>query len=150
MLFRNAFGNLRTLLEQVATHPAMEHYFSHVRNEREDPVTGRIPDENFARKVMQLFSIGLWQLNPDGTRRRDGSGNFIPTYTQEECLGWPACSTAALMDRLNLLLTAGRMTPATRQVIINAINEVPASSASRRAHMAVTLTMISPEFIVQK
>lgn len=399
MLSRNAFGNFRTLLEQVATHPAMGHYLSHFRNEREDPATGRIPDENFAREVMQLFSIGLWQLNPDGTRRRDASGNFIPTYTQDDVsglarvfTGWswggPDRSTsrwhgwtggqnwqaqmqnypdfhsnsekrflgvaipantsgeqslrialdtlfnhpnvgpfigrqliqrfvtsnpspayvgrvtaafnnngqgvrgdmravlravlldpearsttvvngaswgklrepmvrfanwmrafdarsqhgayriwnlednvsslgqnplrapsvfnwfrpdyappgqvlnqglvapefqithdttvtgyanfvamtverghgagtaivrgnyaaeealagnpAALMDRLNLLLTAGRMTPATRQIIINAINEVPASSASRRVHMAVSLTMISPEFIVQK
>jgi hypothetical protein len=54
------------------------------------------------------------------------------------------------MDRLNVLLTAGRMTPATRQIIINAINEVPASQANRRVLMAVSLTMISPEFIVQK
>ena len=87
MLARNAFGNFRQLLEQVATHPAMGHYLSHFRNEREDPATGRLPDENFAREVMQLFTIGLWQLNPDGTRRRDASGNFIPTYTQDDVSG---------------------------------------------------------------
>ncbi len=87
MLARNAFGNFRQLLEQVATHPAMGHYLSHFRNEREDPVTGRIPDENFAREVMQLFSIGLWQLNPDGTRRRDANGNYIPTYFQDDVSG---------------------------------------------------------------
>ncbi|MDM7950757.1 DUF1800 domain-containing protein [Hydrogenophaga sp.] len=87
MLSRNAFGNFRQLLEQVATHPAMGQYLSHFRNEREDPVTGRIPDENFAREVMQLFTIGLWQLNVDGTRRRDGSGNFIPTYIQDDVSG---------------------------------------------------------------
>ena len=87
MLARNAFGNFRQLLEQVATHPAMGHYLSHFRNEREDPTTGRIPDENFAREVMQLFSIGLWQLNPDGTRRRDANGNFIPTYMQDDVSG---------------------------------------------------------------
>lgn len=87
MLSRNAFGNFRQLLEQVATHPAMGHYLTHFRNEREDPVTGRIPDENFAREVMQLFTIGLWQLNVDGTRRRDGSGNFIPTYNQDDVSG---------------------------------------------------------------
>lgn len=56
----------------------------------------------------------------------------------------------ALMDRLNLLLTAGRMTPATRQIIIDAINEVPASDAATRVRLAITMTMISPEFIVQK
>lgn len=87
MLSRNAFGNFRQLLEQVATHPAMGHYLSHFRNEREDPVTGRIPDENFAREVMQLFSIGLWQLNPDGSRQRDANGNFIPTYGQADVSG---------------------------------------------------------------
>jgi uncharacterized protein (DUF1800 family) len=65
MLSRNAFGNFRTLLEQVATHPAMGHYLSHFRNEKEDQVTGRVPDENFAREVMQLFTIGLWELNEE-------------------------------------------------------------------------------------
>jgi uncharacterized protein (DUF1800 family) len=87
MLSRNAFGNFRQLLEQVSTHPAMGHYLSHIRNEKEDPATGRIPDENYAREVMQLFSIGLWELNQDGTRRRDSSGNFIPTYVQADVSG---------------------------------------------------------------
>jgi uncharacterized protein (DUF1800 family) len=87
MLSRNAFGNFRTLLEQVATHPAMGHYLSHFRNEKEDQVTGRVPDENFAREVMQLFTIGLWELNEDGTRRRDPGGNFIPTYNQDDVAG---------------------------------------------------------------
>jgi uncharacterized protein (DUF1800 family) len=87
MLSRNAFGNFRQLLEQVSTHPAMGKYLSHFANEREDVATGRIPDENYAREVMQLFSIGLWQLNPDGTRRRDGANNFIPTYNQNDVSG---------------------------------------------------------------
>lgn len=87
MLSRNAFGNYRQLLEQVATHPSMGHYLSHFRSEKEDPTTGRLPDENFAREVMQLFTIGLWQLNPDGTRRLDGGGNPIPTYGQSDVSG---------------------------------------------------------------
>jgi uncharacterized protein (DUF1800 family) len=87
MLSRNAFGNYRTLLEQVSTHPAMGHYLSHFRNEREDAATGRIPDENYAREVMQLFSIGLWELNPDGSRRVDAGGAFIPTYRQADVSG---------------------------------------------------------------
>jgi uncharacterized protein (DUF1800 family) len=87
MLSRNAFGNFRTLLEQVATHPAMGHYLSHFRNEKEDRVTGRVPDENFAREVMQLFTIGLWELNEDGTRRGGTSDNFIPTYNQDDVAG---------------------------------------------------------------
>lgn len=87
MLSRNAFGNFRTLLEQVSTHPTMAHYLSHMRNQKEDPTTGRIPDENYAREVMQLFSIGLWQLNADGTRKTDGSGSPIPTYGQDDVMG---------------------------------------------------------------
>ena len=70
-LAKHAFGNYRELLQAVALHPAMGRYLSHLGNLKEDPATGRLPDENFAREVMQLFSIGLWQLNPDGTRRKD-------------------------------------------------------------------------------
>ncbi len=87
MLGRLCFGNFRDLVQGVALHPTMGHYLSHLRNQKEDPATGRIPDENFAREVMQLFSIGLWELNDDGTRRRDGHGADIPTYGQAEIGG---------------------------------------------------------------
>ncbi len=87
MLSRNAFGNFRTLLEQVSTHPTMAHYLSHMKNQKEDSVTGRIPDENYAREVMQLFTIGLWQLNPDGSRKKDGNGRDIPTFEQADVMG---------------------------------------------------------------
>lgn len=87
MLARNAFGNFRTLLEQVSTHPTMGSYLSHLKNEKEDLTTGRIPDENYAREVMQLFTIGLWQLNPDGSRKKDGNGRDIPTFNQADVMG---------------------------------------------------------------
>lgn len=87
MLSRNAFGNFRTLLSDVSMHPTMAHYLSHFRNEKEDPVTGRIPDENYAREVMQLFTIGLWQLNEDGSRKLDSNGQAIPTFTQADVMG---------------------------------------------------------------
>jgi uncharacterized protein (DUF1800 family) len=87
MLSRNAFGNFRTLIEQVATHPTMAHYLSHMKNQKEDATTGRLPDENFARELMQLFTIGLWQLDEDGTRRKDASGRDIPTYGQADVMG---------------------------------------------------------------
>ncbi|MEY4752917.1 MAG: hypothetical protein RJA44_592 [Pseudomonadota bacterium] len=86
MLARNAFGNYRNLLEGVARSPAMGLYLSHLRNQKED-ATGRLPDENFAREVMQLFSIGLWQLNPDGSRQLDAQGRPIPSYTQADVMG---------------------------------------------------------------
>ncbi len=65
----------------------MGFFLTYNRNEREDPASGRIPDENYAREVMQLFTIGLSELNPDGTFRLDGSGNRIPTYGQAEIAG---------------------------------------------------------------
>jgi uncharacterized protein (DUF1800 family) len=80
MLVRDSFGNFRTLLQDVATHPAMGMYLSHLKNRKEDPSTGRVPDQNFAREVMQLFSIGLVQLNNDGTAKVDGSGKPVETY----------------------------------------------------------------------
>ena len=84
MLGNNAFGNYRTLLEQVALHPMMGRYLTHLANQKEDAATGRKPDENFAREVLQLMSIGTYQLNPDGTPKRDGAGATIPTYTADD------------------------------------------------------------------
>jgi uncharacterized protein (DUF1800 family) len=87
MLGRNAFGNFRTLLEEVSTHGMMGVYLSHRANPKEDPVKGTSPDENYAREVMQLFTIGLLQLNTDGTPKRDGAGNTIPTYDNSDVAG---------------------------------------------------------------
>jgi uncharacterized protein (DUF1800 family) len=79
MLTRNAFGNYRDLLREVTLHPMMGIYLSHLRNRKEDPATNRIPDQNYAREVMQLFSIGLYQLNPDGTLVLN-NGQPVETY----------------------------------------------------------------------
>lgn len=87
VLAENAFGNYRTLLEKVTLSPAMGQWLSHIGNQKEDIATGRLPDENYAREVMQLFSIGLWQLNADGSRKLDSNNQPIPTYTQEEIRG---------------------------------------------------------------
>lgn len=78
---RRAFGNYRTLLRDVALHPAMGLYLSHLANRKEDEVAGRTPDENFARELMQLFSIGTVRLNPDGTVKLNAAGQPIEAYT---------------------------------------------------------------------
>jgi uncharacterized protein (DUF1800 family) len=80
MLLANAFGNYRDLLFNVGMHPAMGVYLSAMQNEKGNPALGTFADENYAREVMQLFSIGIWQLNPDGTQTLDGNGQPIPTY----------------------------------------------------------------------
>ncbi|NRF69635.1 DUF1800 domain-containing protein [Aquincola sp. S2] len=87
MLGAHAFGNYRQLLEAVSLHPMMGVYLSHLHNQKADPQTGRVPDENFAREVMQLFSIGLVRLNVDGTMPRDSAGQPLPTYTGADIAG---------------------------------------------------------------
>jgi uncharacterized protein (DUF1800 family) len=82
VLAENAFGNYRELLEEVTLHPAMGVYLSMLGNEKPDPVNNIRPDENYAREVMQLFSIGLVELNIDGTEKLD-QGQPIPTYSQD-------------------------------------------------------------------
>ena len=83
LLASHAFGNYRALLEAVTLSPAMGNYLNTAGNQKEDPATGRVPDENYAREVMQLFSIGLVELNDDGTPRLDAQGRPIETYTQD-------------------------------------------------------------------
>lgn len=87
LLGKNSFGNYRTLLEEVARHPAMGTYLSHLHNQKEDAALGRVPDENFAREVMQLFSIGLYQLNSDGSVKKDANGKPLETYSAEDIAG---------------------------------------------------------------
>jgi uncharacterized protein (DUF1800 family) len=83
-LVSNAFGNFRTLLEDITLNPAMGYFLNTKGNQKEDTSTGRVPDENYGREVMQLFSIGLYQLNLDGTEKLDGNGKKIETYTQND------------------------------------------------------------------
>ncbi len=83
VLARNAFGNYRDLLEEVTLHPAMGVYLSMLGNEKPNPALNIRPDENYARELMQLFSIGLVELNLDGTERLDANNQPIPTYDQE-------------------------------------------------------------------
>ena len=81
-LAQNAFGNFRTLMEDVTLHPAMGVYLSMLGNQKPDALRNIRPDENYARELMQLFTVGLVELNLDGSVRRDGQGNAIPTYDQ--------------------------------------------------------------------
>ncbi len=84
LLLKHAFGNYRDLLYDVTLHPAMGFFLSHLNNPKSDPTNNIRPDENYAREVMQLFSIGLFELNLDGSLRLDPDGNPIPTYDNED------------------------------------------------------------------
>ncbi len=84
MLGEKAFGNFRDLLEGVALHPMMGVYLSTLHNQKENPVTGLAADENFAREVMQLFTIGLYELNSDGSYK---TGSPVDTYGTADIKG---------------------------------------------------------------
>src|SRR5208283_856034 len=82
MLLDNAFGNFETLLNQVTLSPVMGKYLNMVNNNKAAGTTN--PNENFAREVMQLFSVGVWELNEDGSQLVvQGSHGPTPTYTQD-------------------------------------------------------------------
>lgn len=97
VLSKNAFGNYRNLMTEMTLNPAMGNYLDMARS------TARNPNENFAREILQLFSIGLFMLNQDGTLQLDASGNPIPSYDQETVnnftkvfTGWSLCENTAL------------------------------------------------------
>jgi uncharacterized protein (DUF1800 family) len=83
MLLNDAFGNYRQILWDLTLNPAMGHYLDMVNNDAPVPTSNVSPNENYAREVMQLFSVGVNLLNPDGSEQVDTQGNPIPTYTQD-------------------------------------------------------------------
>ena len=103
LLSANAFGNYRTLLEQVTLSPQMGVYLNMQGNQRANLTQNLHPDENYAREINQLFSIGLVMLNDTGTPQLDGLGKPVPTYDQAVITAfshvftgwnWADCTTA--------------------------------------------------------
>ncbi|WDE02768.1 DUF1800 domain-containing protein [Thalassomonas viridans] len=87
ILTTHAFGNYRELLEAVTYSPAMGFYLTYMGSEKGDPDTGRMPDENYAREILQLFTIGLVKLNMDGSPVLDDQGKAIETYDNHDITG---------------------------------------------------------------
>jgi len=87
-LLKDAFGNFRTLLKDVTLHPAMGLYLDMRRNDKANSILGTRPNENYAREIMQLFSIGLNRMWPDGTLILSSQGEIIPTYDQHVIEGY--------------------------------------------------------------
>jgi uncharacterized protein (DUF1800 family) len=123
-----AFGNFRDVLEQVSVSPIMGVYLSSLRNAK--AANGTTPDENYAREIMQLFTIGLNELNPDGTLRLDPNGQPIPTYTQDTIVqtakvftGW---SFANLAPNATANANLFRGTPANMQTYFDPMMLWPA------------------------
>ena len=99
ILVQHAFGNFRDLLEAVTLNAAMGVYLNTKGNLKENVSTGRLPDENYAREVMQLFTIGLYKLNPDGTQQLDGNGKPQDSYTPSDVANLARVFTGYDFDR---------------------------------------------------
>jgi uncharacterized protein (DUF1800 family) len=93
VLVRDAFGNYRQLLEDITLNPAMGAYLNMLQNDKANASRGTLPNENYARELMQLFSIGLYNLNLDGSLTLSSSGSPIATYNQDTVLGTAAVLT---------------------------------------------------------
>jgi len=83
LLVQDAFGNYRTLMQDVTLSPAMGTYLNMVNNDKPNPFLRTHANENYARELMQLFTLGLEELSADGTPKLDAGGRPIPTYTQD-------------------------------------------------------------------
>lgn len=88
ILIANSFGNFRTLLEEVTLSPVMGDYLSMKGNQKADPANNIRPDENYAREILQLFSIGVTKLQLDGSIVTDSDGLPVPTYDQRTVEGF--------------------------------------------------------------
>lgn len=97
VLLDNAFGNFRTILEKVTTNAAMASFLTFLGNRKANAATGSVPDENYARELMQLFTIGLHRLNMDGTVVMSG-GVPVETYTPADVSGLARVFTGLTLD----------------------------------------------------
>jgi hypothetical protein len=100
VLSRNAFGNYQTLMQEMTLNPGMGNYLDMMRSSKYQP------NENFAREILQLFSIGVFMLNQDGSMQLDNNNKPIPTYNQTTVnnftkvfTGWTTCETAVCPNR---------------------------------------------------
>lgn len=97
ILWDNAFGNYRDILDKISTNPAMSIWLTFNGNRKANTTTGAQPDENYARELMQLFSLGLYRLNADGTQQISG-GNPIETYGPDDVSGLARVFTGFNLD----------------------------------------------------
>lgn len=87
LLIKHAFGNYRDILEAVTYSPAMGQYLTYRGSKKGDPETGRMPDENYARELLQLFTLGVIELNSDGSPKLDSNGQQTETYSNHDITG---------------------------------------------------------------
>lgn len=118
MLMADAFTNYRQIMEDVTLSPTMGQYLNLANNAKADPVAGTVANENYAREVMQLFTIGTTMLNPDGTPQFDGNGLPVPTYNQTTIgetarvfTGWTYQASSGPLEWNDYINPAGPLMP---------------------------------------
>ncbi len=150
ILAHDAFGNFRTLLNDVTLSPAMGNYLNMLHNAKANPAKGTSADENYAREVQQLFTVGLSELQPDGTLMLDSNGLPVPTYDQNEIVqtanaltGWGYFSSAAspsfygtVADFNDPLMPYASFHDVTQKTIINGV-VLPANQTAQEDLQAV-------------
>ena len=163
-LTKDALGNYYDVMTDVTLTPAMGHYLDMVNNGK--PATGQHANENYARELMQLFTLGLNQLNLDGTTQVDGSGNPLPTYTQNDVMslgrsftGWTyPTEPGGSLARYNPEYYGGNMVPFESNHDSGAKTflgqSVPAGQSAEQ-ELATVLTIIfnhpnMPPFVAQQ
>jgi uncharacterized protein (DUF1800 family) len=112
----NAFGSFRQLLEDVTLNAAMGYYLNTRGNKKENTTLGRQPDENYAREVMQLFTIGLSELNLDGSPKLDAQNKPIPSYSQSDVSNLARVFTGYDWDRTGNVKTLDPSPGGTRMI----------------------------------
>jgi uncharacterized protein (DUF1800 family) len=130
ILSKNAFGNYRNLLKEITLNPAMGEYLDMARSTRTSP------NENFAREILQLFSIGLFMLNQDGTVQRDVNNVPVPSYDQTTVnnftkvfTGWSFCNNST--------------NPACANAVVGTVNYKDPLLLNQNAHDVTAKTLLS-------
>lgn len=111
IFLEHGLGNYRDIMEDVTLHASMGIYLTYLNNPKTDTTQNRFPDENYARELMQLFTIGLYELNNDGTHKTDANGDDIPTYDNYDIAEFAKVFTGlSWSDRTNFGKNARRDT----------------------------------------
>jgi uncharacterized protein (DUF1800 family) len=142
-LNRNAFGNFRNLLEEITLNPAMGTFLNTLDNQKEDLRSGRLPDENYAREVMQLFTIGLNLLNIDGTPKLGVSGQPQDSYQQADVSNLARVFTGYTIYKNAAGVFSSPKPPFARVENLGYLGQAMAFDASRHSNLEVNFLGIN-------
>ncbi len=142
VLQRYAFGDYHDLLTEITYSPAMGIYLTYMGNEKADVNQGSMPDENYARELLQLFTIGLVELNPDGTPRLDPQGRPIETFDNMDITGLAKVFTGLWWSGLEFRRDQNQVTPVIELRPMTMNDE--AHSTAEKSFLGLTIPSSTP------